>query len=347
MKSVQYLDIETVQVAESPDPEILTVDDVLVRVTMAGICGSDLHLYRGHIPGMVSGSIMGHEFTGQVIAVGDRVRQFSVGDRVVGTFHVACGVCDFCRMGQFHQCRQGSVFGYGAAFGDLPGAQAEIVRVPFGDINLRKIPDSLSDDRALFCGDILTTAFGAVRNAQLQPGETCAIIGAGPVGLMAVMVAGLMGASQVFSIDRDPVRVGKTKTLGAIPVDSSRTNPMRRILQQTHGMGADVVIEAVGGPQTIGLAFQLVRGGGRIVAIGVTSEAEFRFPLMTTLTRDVSFRIGLANIHRDIDQVMRLVASGRLDPTVVVSHRLSLDEAPEGYSLFHQQKATKVLLSIG
>ncbi len=346
MKAVQYLDVESVRVGEVPDPELLTADDVLVRVTASAICGSDLHLYRGHIPGMSPGSIMGHEYVGTVAAVGDRVRQFQVGDRVVGTFHVACGACAQCRLGQYHQCAGGGVLGYGLAFGDYPGTQAEMVRVPYGDVNLRKIPDGLADEKAIFCGDILTTAYGAVRNSGLQPGERCAVIGAGPVGLMAVMAARVMGAAEVYSIDRDPERAEATAAFGAIPIASSRTNPVRRIMQATDGLGADVVIEAVGGPQTLALAFQLVRGGGRIAAVGVTAETEWSYPLMTALTRDITFRVGLANIHRDIDATMKLVQAGRLDPSSVISHRLPLEGAPEGYRLFHEQRATKVLLTI-
>lgn len=347
MKAVQYVDVESVQVGEVAEPTVQTPDDVLVRVTTAAICGSDLHLYRGHIPGMAPASIMGHEYTGVVTAVGERVRQVQAGDRVVGTFHVACGVCRMCRLGQYHQCVQGGVLGYGLAFGDYPGTQAEMVRVPWGDINLRKIPDSLPDEKAIFAGDILTTAYGAVQNSGLKPGETCAVIGAGPVGLMAVMAARVMGAGHVFSIERDSERARAAESFGAIPVDSSRSNPIRRIMQATAGFGVDVVIAAVGGPATLALAFQLVRGGGRISAIGVTAEADWAFPLMSSLTRDITFRIGLANIHRDIDTTLNLLDAGRIDPAAVVSHRLPLEAAPEGYRLFHQQRATKVLLRIG
>ena len=347
MKAVQYVDVESVIVGDVPEPTIQSPDDVLVRVTTAAICGSDLHLYRGHIPGMAPGSVMGHEYTGIVIAVGERVRQVQPGDRVVGTFHVACGVCRMCRMGQYHQCSQGGVLGYGVAFGDYPGAQAEMVRVPWGDVNLRKIPDGLADEKAIFAGDILTTAYGAVVNSGLKPGETCAVVGAGPVGMMAAMAARVMGAGHVFSIDRDAERARAAEAFGAIPVDSSHSNPIRRIMQATDGLGVDVVIEAVGGPATLALAFQLVRGGGRIAAIGVTAEAEWPFPLMSALTRDITFRIGLANIHRDIDTTLNLVESGRIDPTLAVSHRLPLESAPDGYRWFHEQRATKVLLAVG
>lgn len=230
------------------------------------------------------------------------------------------------------------------AFGNLGGSQAEFVRIPWGDVNLRKIPDGLSDEKAIFCGDILTTAFGAVKNARVAPGETVAVIGAGPVGQMAVMSALVMGAAKVLAIDLIADRLAMAETLGARAINSSTSNPVRRVFQETAGDGADVVIEAVGGSKTLELAFQLVRGGGRISAIGVTAESELKFPLMTALTRDLTFRIGLANIHRDIDDTLALVANGRVDPTVVVSHRLPLSGASQGYQLFDQRQATKVLL---
>lgn len=347
MKAVQFWDVQTVRVGEVPEPALQLPDDVLVRVTKAAICGSDLHLYRGNIPGLTPGSVLGHEYVGTVEAVGARVRSLAVGDRVVGTFHVACGVCSLCLRGQFHQCSTGGVLGYGVAFGDLPGTQAEQVRVPWGDVNLRRVPKTISDEAALFAGDIFTTAYGAVKNAGVHAGESVAIIGAGPVGLMALMAAQAMGAGPLFVIDRDAKRAEAAGALGACPVPSDHSNPVRRIFQETDGLGVDVVIEAVGGPATLTLAFQLVRGGGRVSAVGVTQETSWAYPLMTALTRDISFRVGLANIHRDIDEVMRLFASGRVDPTQIVTHRLSLDDAADGYRWFDQRIATKVILEIG
>lgn len=346
MKAVQFFGPRDVRVSTVPDPVLAEPDDVLVRITRAAICGSDLHVYRGDMPGMTHGGIMGHEFTGVVESVGDHAQRVKPGDRVVGTFHVGCGTCGYCRQNLVHQCVKGGVLGYGLLFGNLPGVQAEYARIPYGDVNLRLIPDAVSDDQAIFCGDILTTAYGAVVNSGLRPGEICVVIGAGPVGLMAVMAARLMGASYVFSVDRDGERAQAAAQYGAIPVPSDRVNPVRKIMKATDSIGADVVIEAVGGTQTLGLAFQLVRGGGRISALGVTSETDFAFPLTTALTRDLTFRIGQANIHRDIDATLKLVEAGRIDPTQVVSHRVALEEAPEAYSLFDQRLASKVLFTI-
>ena len=347
MKAVTYRGVGQVTIEDVPEPEIQQPDDAIVKVTRCAICGSDLHIYHGHIPGMVPGFVCGHEFTGVVVEAGPAVRAFRAGDRVVGTFHTACGHCAMCRKGAYNQCREYGVFGYGVAFGNLAGSQAEFVRVPHADVNLRVIPKELSDEQALFCGDILTTAYGAVRNAHLQPGETVAVIGCGPVGLMAIQSAFAQGAAKVLAIDLLRDRAELAERLGAVPIVASETNPVAQVNKLTGGLGADVVIEAVGGPKTVALAFELVRGGGRIAAVGVTTADSFPFPLATSLTRDISFRIGLANIHRDIDATLALVAGGRIDPEIIISHRLPLTEAVEGYRMFDSREATKVVLIPG
>ncbi len=344
MRGVTLHGPEDVRVEEVPLPEVLEPTDAIVRVTVSAICGSDLHLYHGKVPGVLPGTVIGHEYVGIVEEVGAQVRAFRKGDRVVGAFHVACGICPPCRRGDFHQCQSGGVLGYGLGFGNLAGTQAEYARIPFADTTLRKVPEGLSDEQALFTGDILSTAYGAVVNAGLQPGETVAVIGCGPVGLMAVQSAFALGAGRVLAVDLLPQRTALAERLGAVPVTASEGDPVSRVNELTGGEGADVVIEAVGGPRTIALAFDLVRGGGRISAVGVSSEETFPYPLMTSLVKDISFRMGLANVHRHIEATLALVAGGRIDPTVVISHRMGLAEAPEGYRLFAQREATKVLL---
>lgn len=343
MKAVSFVDIGSVTVSDVPEPELQSEEDVIVRVTRCAICGSDLHLLHGDIP-MLPGDTCGHEYTGVIESAGPGVRGFKVGDRVVGTFHTACGRCGACRRGEYHLCVTAGVLGYGPVFGSLNGTQAEYARIPVADVNLRAIPQNVSDEAALFCGDILTTAYGAVRNAHLEPGETLAVIGCGPVGIMAIQSAFAQGAGRVIAIDLVPSRVALAEHLGAIGVDSRESNPLRRVLEITDGEGADVVIEAVGGPKTILLAFELVRPGGRISAVGVSTQETLEYPLRDSLSKDVSFRVGLANIHRDIDTTLKLVASGRIDPTLVISHRMSLLDAAEGYALFDRREASKVIL---
>ncbi|MFC7440697.1 alcohol dehydrogenase family protein [Laceyella putida] len=346
MKAVTFHGVGDVRVETVQDPAIQEHTDAIVRITTAAICGSDLHLYHGAIPGLLPGAIIGHEYVGVVEEVGPHVRSFKRGDRVVGAFHVACGKCRTCRRSSFNQCRYGGVLGYGVAFGNLDGTQAEYARIPYADHTLRRVPDGLTDEQALFTGDILTTAYGAVVNSGLRPGENVAVIGCGPVGIMAVQSAFALGASRVFAVDLVKERTELAAQLGAIPVPSKEMNAVSKINEWTNGEGADVVIEAVGGPATLKLAFELARGGGRISAVGVTAEDTFAYPLMSSLTKDVTFRIGLANIHRDIDATLALVQGGRIDPTVVVSHRLPLEQAPEGYRLFDQRQANKVILQL-
>jgi threonine dehydrogenase-like Zn-dependent dehydrogenase len=343
MKSVTFQDIGDVRVLETPEPELLEGSDAIVRVTRCAICGSDLHLYHGEVP-MLPGDTCGHEFTGVIVDSGSGVSRFKRGDRVVGTFHTACGACRACQRGEYHLCTTSAVYGFGPIYGSLNGTQAEFARIPHADVNLRLIPDALEDEAALFVGDILTTAYGAVRNAGVGRGDSVAVIGCGPVGIMAVQSALARGATRVYAIDLLEERVALAVSLGAIGVNSREADPVGTIMRATDGEGVDAVIEAVGGARTILLAFELVRAGGRIAAVGITAAQSFDYPLTQALTKDVTFRIGLANIHRDIDETLALVSSGAIDPTVVVSHRLSLEEAARGYDLFHRREASKVVL---
>ena len=343
MKAVTFQDIGQMRVTDVPEPELEMQSDAIVKVTCCAICGSDLHLYHGDIP-MMPGDTCGHEFTGVIVDSGSSVSSFKRGDRVVGTFHTACGACRACRRGEFHLCDSSAVYGYGPIYGNLGGTQAEYARIPMADINLRIIPDGLEDEKALFAGDILTTAYGAVKNANVTAGDTVAVIGCGPVGIMAVQSALACGATRVLAIDLVSERVQLAVSVGAIGIDSSQTDAVGAIMRLTDGEGADAVIEAVGGTRTLLLAFELVRPGGRIAAVGITAAQTFEYPLTQALTKDVTFRMGLANIHRDIDEVLQLIASGKINPSIVISHRLALEEAALGYELFDSRVASKVLL---
>lgn len=344
MRAVTFRGPGEVAVDDVDPPGLRSDTDAVVEVSVTALCGSDLHVYRGEIPGVLPGSVLGHEYAGRVLEAGDAVRRFRPGDRVVGPFHVACGDCRPCRRGEHHQCDDGGVLGYGVAFGDLAGAQAERVRIPHADVNLRAVPEGLDDEAALFAGDVLSTAFGALRKARLRPGETVAVIGCGPVGQLVVACALRCGAARVLAVDRAPRRAEQAAALGATPIPTDEAGPVGRVQELTGGEGVDLVVEAVGGPETLELAFDLVRGGGRISAVGITAEETFAYPLMSALVRDLEFRMGLANVHRDIDDVLALLAEGRLDPFPVVSHRLPLEEAAEAYRLFAEREATKVLL---
>src|ERR671937_2330976 len=217
MRAVTFQAPGEVQVDDVPEPELLAPDDAIVRVQASGICGSDLHIYHGRVQ-IEPGFVIGHEFVGEVVAIGDDVTRVDVGDRVLGTYGTACGECFYCRREEFHKCDEARVFGHGKTLGSLQGAQAEQVLVPHANLTLRKVPEGMSDDAALFAGDVMSTGYHAVVEAGLEPGGTCAVVGLGPVGLCAVMAARAAGASKVIAVDTVEGRLQTARELGAEPV---------------------------------------------------------------------------------------------------------------------------------
>src|SRR5438874_375315 len=245
-------------------------DDAVVKVEASGICGSDLHIYHGRVQ-IEPGFIIGHEYVGTVVAKGDAVA-LEVGDRVLGTFHTACGTCFFCRRGEYHKCDEGRVFGHGATLGSLPGTQAERALVPRANLTLRRVPEGMSDDVALFAGDVMGTGYHAISSAGLRPGETAAVVGLGPVGLCAVQVARASGAAEVLAVDAVEDRLAAAKALGATPVHLSEDDPRAAAKAATGGRGVDVAVDAVGHPDALDLACRLARKAGTVSVVGVYAE---------------------------------------------------------------------------
>ena len=235
---------------ERPEPEPIAPDDAVVRVDATGICGSDLHIYHGRVQ-LEPGFTIGHEYVGTIVAAGDAVR-LDVGTRVLGTFHTACGVCFFCRRGIYQKCDEARVFGHGATLGSLQGTQAEQALVPRANLTLRRVPEGLSDAAALFAGDVMGTGYHAIVAAGFQPGDTCAVIGLGPVGLCAVMAARAAGASKVFAVDTVEARLDTARSLGAEPVHATEEDPRKAVKGGTQVGGVDVAVEAVGHPRGAG-----------------------------------------------------------------------------------------------
>src|SRR5437588_7415021 len=267
MRAVTFQEPGRVEVEERPDPEPLAADDAVVRVDASGICGSDLHLYHGRIQ-IEPGFTLGHEYVGRVVAAGDAVTGVSEGDRVLGTFHTACGICFFCRRGIYQKCDEARVFGHGATLGSLQGTQAELALVPRANMTLRRVPDGLDDGSALFAGDVMGTGYHAVVAAGLQPGDTCAVIGLGPVGLCAVMAARAAGASQVVGIDTVADRLETARTLGAHPVHATDEDPRAVVKALTDVGGVDVAVDAVGHPGALDTAIRLARKAGTVSVVG-------------------------------------------------------------------------------
>ena len=343
MRAVVYRGVGEVEVADVPDPEIVEPGDAIVRVGLTAICGSDLHLFHGKAP-LEPGDTIGHEAVGVIEQVGSAVTRFAPGDRVVVSFTVADGSCWFCRAGQTQLCEDFKYFGYGLFGGSLGGAQAELLRVPIADVNLLAVPDGLEDERALFVGDALTTGVYAAGLAEISPGDTVAVVGAGPVGFLCAQAARL-DTDTVLAIDLDPARLAIAERTGTIPIDASARNAQTAVFEQTDGRGADVVIEAVGTPAALERSLDVVRRGGTVVVMGVYTSELVQAQVGVWWIRALQLRFaGTTPIHAWWERAMTQVVAGRLDPAPIVSHRLSLEEAPKGYELFDTKQASKVLL---
>jgi threonine dehydrogenase-like Zn-dependent dehydrogenase len=267
MRAVTFQAPEQVRIEEKPDPEIAAADDAVIRVEASGICGSDLHIYHGRVP-VEPGFTIGHEFVGTVLAAGDEVERVAVGDRVLGTFHTACATCSSCLRGDYHRCRNGRTFGHGANLGDLQGAQAEQLLVPRANLTLRRVPEGMSADVALFAGDVMGTGYHAVAHAGMQSGDTVAVLGLGPVGLCAVQAALAGGAVEVFAIDTVAERLEMAASFGATPLHLTEQEPKRAVRAATDGLGVDVAVDAVGDPGPLALAISLARDAGTVSGIG-------------------------------------------------------------------------------
>jgi alcohol dehydrogenase len=344
VRAVVFEAVGRVAVEDVPDPELAAAGDAIVRVTTTAICGSDLHFFHGKAP-IDPGEVLGHELVGVVEAVGQDVRNIRPGDRVVASFHVACGRCWFCRRGETSLCDEDAILGAGPFGGGLAGAQAERVRIPTADVNLLRIPDAVDDERALFVGDVLTTGVYAAALAGATAEETVAVVGVGPVGFCAIQAVRASGVRDVYALDVDPGRVRLAEAAGAIAVDAGRANPEMVLARATEDRGADVVIEAVGTPSAYETAIGIVRRGGRVVVVGMYAGevAELQLGVYWARGLDVRFA-GLCPIHAYWERAMALLVDGRVDPLPLVSHRLPLDEGPEGYELFDRREASKVIL---
>jgi 2-desacetyl-2-hydroxyethyl bacteriochlorophyllide A dehydrogenase len=343
MRAVTYHGVGDFRVTEEPRPGRPGPTDALVRVTLSAICGSDLHIYHGRTP-IDEGAGIGHELVGVVEEVGSEVRTVRPGDRVVAPFSTACGACPQCRRGWCSLCEERAVFGHGTYFGGLGGGQAEQCLVPVADYNLARIPDGVEDEQAIFVGDVLATGMFAAERAEIRPGDTIAVVGAGPVGLMAVMCAQLFGPAHVFVVDMVGSRLELAGDLGGTPLDTRSVNPVSEIQRRTEGLGADAVLECVGQVAAIQTAIDCVRGGGTVSSVGVPSELTGDFPYFDAWNRDLTFRSGWANVHRYLRPLLGLVEAGRLHPERIISHRMRLDEAVEAYRLFERREATKIVL---
>lgn len=344
MRAVVFDGVRKVRVTDVADPAIEGPGDAVVRVTRTAICGSDLHFFHGKAP-IDPGDVLGHEAVGIVETVGADVERFAPGDRVVVAFNIACGACWFCRRGETQLCDDFRNLGAGAFGGSLAGAQATHVRIPTADVNLLEIPDGMDDERALFVGDILTTGVYAASIAEIEPGSAVAVVGCGPVGFFCIQAARAFGAGRVFAVDLEPGRLELAASVGAVPVNARERHPASALAEATDGRGADVVLEAVGTPSAFESAVGMVRRGGRVVVVGVYAGESVELQLGVYWARALTLRFsGICPVHAWWERAMDEVMRGRIDPSPLISHRLPLEEAADGYALFDRREATKVVL---
>jgi 2-desacetyl-2-hydroxyethyl bacteriochlorophyllide A dehydrogenase len=343
MRAVTFQAPGEVRIEEKPEPELVVADDAVVRVEASGICGSDLHIFHGRVP-VEPGFTIGHEFVGTVLSAGADVERCAVGDRVLGCFHTACATCSACLRSDYHRCEHGRTFGHGSHLGDLQGAQAEQLLVPRANLALRKVPEGMSDEVALFAGDVMGTGYHAVAHAGMRAGDTVAVLGLGPVGLCAVQAALASGASRVFAVDSVQARLEMAGRFGAEPLHLAEDEPKRAVRAATAGRGADVVVDAVGDPGPLAMAVSLARDAGIVSGIGAYA-GKGEVPLGLAWLKGLTLRLGLANVIAHVDRVLGLLEAGKLDPSPLVTHRMKLDEAAEAYALYDNREALKIVLT--
>ena len=386
MQALCWYGKNDMRVEQVPDPKILNRSDAIIRISSTAICGSDLHLYNGLMPMMEKGDIIGHEFMGEVVDVGSDVKNLRLGDRVVASFPISCGRCFFCQEQMFSLCENSNpnagmaetlmghspagIYGYSHLLGGYAGGQAEYARVPFADVGTIKIPDGLSDEQVLFLSDIFPTGYMAAEMCNVKPGDTIAVWGCGPVGQFAIRSAFFLGAERVLAIDRFPERLRMARDGRAETIDYQQTDVYNTLMEMTGGRGPDACIDAVGmeahAPGILGAydrvkqammlesdrayalrqAIMACRNGGTVSVVGVYGGLIDKFPFGSIMNRSLTIRTGQAHVQRYMRPLLERIQNGDIDPSFVITHRLSLSEAPEGYATFNdkQEECIKIVL---
>jgi threonine dehydrogenase-like Zn-dependent dehydrogenase len=388
MKALVWHGKEDVRYDTVTDPEIEDPGDAIIKVTSCAICGSDMHLYHNFIPAMLPGDVLGHEAMGEVVDVGSGVSKLKKGDRVVIPFTIVCGECEQCRAGNFSVCQRTNrkkdfqskffghqtcgIFGYSHLTGGYAGGQAEYLRVPFADTTHIKVPDGLSDESLLFLSDILPTGWQAAIQADIQPGDTVAIWGCGPVGQMTIRSAVLLGAEQIIAIDCLPERLSMAQAAGATTINFLEESVVDRLNELTHGEGPHKCIDAVGmeshvswkqpdtildrakqmmmaesdRPHVLREMIYVCRPAGVISVIGVYGGLDDKIPWGVAMNKGLTFRMGQCHVPRWTDDLLHRIEDGQIDPSFVITHKVPLSQGPEMYRTFRdkQDSCIKVML---
>ncbi|RPJ60545.1 MAG: glutathione-dependent formaldehyde dehydrogenase [Acidobacteria bacterium] len=387
MKATCYHDKHDLRVEDVPDPEILNPRDAIVEITSTSICGSDLHLYNGFVPGVLNGDILGHEFMGEVVDVGKEVKKLKVGDRIVVPFPISCGNCWYCRQGMFSLCDNSNpnawraekmwgyspagIYGYSHVLGGYAGGQAQYARVPFADVDHIKVPPELPDEKVLFLSDIFPTGYMAAENCNIKQGDVIAVWGCGPVGQFAIKSSFLLGADRVIAIDRFPERLRMAREkAGAETIHYEEVNVLQALDEMTGGRGPDACIDAVGmeahAPGVYGFfdrakqatmmetdrpialreAILACRKGGTVSVPGVYGAFLDKIPFGAAMNKALTIKTGQTHVQRYMQPLLERIQKGEIDPSFVVTHQMSLQDAPEGYRMFRdkQDECIKVVL---
>jgi threonine dehydrogenase-like Zn-dependent dehydrogenase len=373
MKAVCWNGRHDVRVETVPDPEIINKRDAILRITTTAICGSDLHLYDGYIPAMMAGDILGHEFMGEVVEVGHQ-NGLKKGDRVVIPFPISCGNCRPCRRQETSLCDNSNpnagaaeelygysgsgIFGYSHIYGGFAGGQAQYVRVPYADFGAFKVPDHLTDEQVLFLSDIFPTGYMAAENCGIQPGDTVAVWGCGPVGLFAIRSCFLLKAERVIALDRFPARLRLAELSGAEALDYEDIDVIEKLRQKTGGRGPDHCIDAVGmeahgttpsaiydqvkqtirletdRPHVLRQAIQACGKGGTVSIPGVYGGFIDKMPIGAAFAKGLTFKMGQTHVHKYMPKLLKHIEDGDIDPSFIITHRVGLDQAPKAYDTF-------------
>ena len=338
MKALTINGKHQIQYESVADPEIRSPTDVIVKVKACAICGSDLHVYHDLEKGIDPGTVMGHEFAGEIVEVGKDVKTFRKGDVVMSPFTTNCGECYYCRIGLTARCTKSQLYGWVEKKKGLQGGQAEWVRVPLADHTLMGIPDGISVEEGLLLGDVLSTGFFCAQQAEIKREDVVAIIGCGPVGLMAVIGAQEAGAKKIFALDTIPERLAMAKQFGADPIDFNSSPAVETIKQATDGRGVDAVMEAVGNHSAVRMAVEIVRPGGIVSSVGVCNDDHLAFSPVEAYNKNLTYKIGRCPARHMMEKLVPLVLQKKYNLTSIFSHRMKLSEGVQGYDIFANKK---------
>ncbi len=337
MKALTFQGLKNIEYTSIADPSILEETDVIVKVKHCGLCGSDMHVYHEREVGCDHGTAMGHEFTGEIVEIGKSVRDLKVGDVVLSPFTTSCGTCYFCSIGLTCRCVNGQLYGWVSGGSGLQGGQAEYVRVPMAEGTLLKIPEFLSSEEGLLLGDIFSTGYFCADQLNITHKGTYVVLGCGPVGIMAIYGARLLGAENIIAVDGIASRLQIAEKLGAKTLNFKETNVIERVFEYTKGIGADGIMEAVGNNSSNRLAYDLVRPGGTISAVGVCNEPHITFSPNEAYDKNLTYKIGRCPARFYMEKLMYKTKSDYFSITDIISHRFSLSQGKHAYNLFDQK----------